>query len=443
MYCAWRRSRCLKMHSRGPDRRLVESGTLPPGVVADRRGKPDRRRNGFISNLQLFFGIPYDVVETVLDCCPVTNVEAGAVLLSPGQHNQALHLLVGGRLRIHLGSVDSPDYIPIEEGGCFGELSIIDGRPVSAYVVADRPSRVMTIHDSVFWERLVSYPGVARNLLKVLSERMRSNGEMILARMRDKLALEHLQKELSIAADIQKSMVPDGNNLFEGHPGVRAWGIMEAAKNVGGDFYDAFALAPNRLFLAIGDVSGKGVPAALFMARTITQIRMEALRGRSLGRLMSAVNDGLCQGNDAGMFVTLFCAMLDLGTGTLKFANAGHNPPVLVPAGGPGRFLDVHRGLVAGIMEGQRYPVQQTRLDGGDCLLLYTDGVTEALNLRDEAYSEERMLAVADGPGLREPRRLIEAIRGSIEAFVAGAPQADDITMLAVSRSAGPESGRL
>jgi sigma-B regulation protein RsbU (phosphoserine phosphatase) len=428
------------MHSRGTDRRRAfPDGPLADlGIAFDRRKSRDRRRLGFISHLQLFATIPYEAVEAALTDCEVRDVDSGAVLLEPGQENNSIHLLVAGRLRIHFDRKDSGDFIPIEEGGCFGELSIIDGRPVSAFVVADEPSRVLMIHEKTFWDRLIPQPGVARNLLNVLSERMRLNRDMILERMKDSLALEHLQKELSIATTIQLSMLPPGSRLLPDRQDADAWAIMEPAKNVGGDFYDAFLVSPERLFVAIGDVSGKGVPAALFMARTITQMRMEAVRRRSPSAILEAVNRALCDGNDAGMFVTLFCGMLDLLTGQFSFANAGHNPPLLLTTDGTRDFLKVKKGLVAGIMEDSLYPPDSLQFAPGDSLLLYTDGVTEAMNAADAFYSEERFLATVRSSDWNDPRSLVETVRADLGAFVQNAAQADDITMLALRYRGAP-----
>jgi sigma-B regulation protein RsbU (phosphoserine phosphatase) len=207
---------------------------------------------------------------------------------------------------------------------------------------------------------------------------------------------------------------------------------MEAAKDVGGDFYDAFFATPDRLFIAIGDVSGKGVAAALFMARTITQMRMEAVRKRSPSTILEAVNRALCEGNDAGMFVTIFCGILEIETGQFSFANAGHNPPVLLGADGGHDFLPVKKGLVAGILNTSSYPTDTIRLQPGQSVLLYTDGVTEAMNPCDEFYSEERFLDTVRTRVWPEPRELIETVRTSIAEFTQTAPQADDITMLAL-----------
>ncbi len=418
------------MHSRGADRRRDAQAPVSP----ERREGGDRRSQGYISRAALFDSIPYAVLEAVLAGCPVEACEAGAVLLSPGQANDAIHLLLEGRLRIHLEHADSGDFIPIEAGGCFGELSIIDGQPVSAWIVADRPSRVMRIPESVFWERLIPVPGVARNLLRVLAERMRANRDLIIERMKDSLALEHLHKELAIAQELQRSMLPAPELLFTGRPEVRAWAEMTPAKDVGGDFYDAFQVEPGLLFVAVGDVSGKGVPAALFMSRTITQLRMEAARERSPAAIVTAVNRALCQGNESGMFVTLFCGLLETASGRFDYCSAGHNPPVLLAGGAP-EFVVPRKGLVAGIMEGARYAEDSKVLAPGHGVLLYTDGVTEAMDPGGGLYGEPRLISALSGDAGGDPRLLVDRVRMDLASFVQNAPQADDITLLALFRT--------
>jgi sigma-B regulation protein RsbU (phosphoserine phosphatase) len=425
------------MYNRGPDRRGSGPGQLPPGMAFERRLSADRRSNGFISQLQLFLSIPYAAVERVLSECSMRDVEAGEVLLRPGQVNHAIHLLVSGRLRIHFDSTESADHIPIEEGSCFGELSIIDGRPASAYVVADLPSRVLAIDEHVFWEKLIPQPGVARNLLSVLSDRMRVNREIILDRMKDRLALEHLHKELSIARSIQLSMLPPGDRLFPERPDVCAYGIMEPAKDVGGDFYDAFFVSPNRLFVAVGDVSGKGVPAALFMARAITQLRIEAVREQSPAAILERVNRALSIGNDAGMFVTLFLGVLDVRSGVLRYSSAGHNPPLIIgPVGAT--YLNVPKGIVAGMLEQAKYAEDAVTISVGSSLLIYTDGVTEAMNAGGDFYTDERLLEIAGEGAGADAAGLVSRVQTSVVAFAQGAPQADDITLLALHNRGNP-----
>jgi serine phosphatase RsbU (regulator of sigma subunit) len=399
----------------------------------ERRKQPDRRRHGYLSRLQLFAAIPYHAAEAVLAECSTREVPAGAVLLSPGEVNSALHLLVSGRLRIHLDDLQSADFIAIEEGDCYGELSIIDGRPASAYVVADVASRIIDIGERVFWERLAVNPGVARNLLRVLSERMRHNRDLILERMQDKLALEHLQKELRIAQDIQLSMLPQAP-LFAASRDVEAEGRMEPAREVGGDLYDAFFVTPTRLFITVGDVSGKGMPAALFMVRAITQLRLEATRHADPGAVLEAVNAALCESNSAGMFVTLFCGVLDAASGELSYANAGHNPPLLAKHG-EAEFLPVSKGIVAGIIDNARYATDRRRLTPDETLLVYSDGVTEAMNPEEAFYGEERLLQAArrfSAAWGKGASGLVNAVRDDVAAFTRGAPPADDITLLGV-----------
>jgi len=419
---------------RGPDRRSVPgSGARPPaGVDAERRLRNDRRRSGFISRIQLFAGIPYGLVERTLIECPMLELGEGQVLLSAGERNDAIYVLLDGELRIYLDERDSRDYIAVEPGECVGELSIIDGKPVSARVISAGRSRVLVIQDNTFWESLTPVPGVARNLLASLSERMRENNHLILQRMQDRLALEQLQKDMQVASRIQASMLPSRFPLFPDRHEFDLFAFMDPAREVGGDFYDAFLITPERLFVAIGDVSGKGVGAALFMARSMTQLRMEAMRGVPPGRILSRVNEALCDGNDAGMFVTLFCGVLDLADGELVYSNGGHNPPLAGGGDADFAFLPVPRGMVVGMMEGSPYADARIRLLPGQTLFVYTDGVTEALDTQSREFGDERLRDLLTAHRALEPRPLSDRLRDSIAEFAQGAQQSDDMTVLAL-----------
>lgn len=421
---------------RGPDRRQRRSSSTELGAITqiERRSGIDRRQFGFISHLDLFAAIPYEAVEKVMALSDLREVKDGEILLSPGEQNKAIHLVVSGNLRIHLERPDSTDFIEVGEGSCFGELSLIDGHPVSAYVVCAGNGRVLTIEQNVFWEQLIPLPGVARNLLRVLSERMRRNDEIIIARLKDKLALESLQKDLSIAKSIQLSMLPPAADLAADTDGIDAHAVMEAAKDVGGDFYDAFSPVPGKLFVAIGDVSGKGIPAALFMARAVTQLRMEAVRRRSPASMLEASNRALCKGNEAGMFVTLFCGLLDAESGAFSYASAGHNPPILIDENGKNSFLPLRPGLVAGIMPDIRYQQGTVLLQPGQSVLLYTDGVTEAMNIQGECYGEQRLKDCIQSLRDATPFDIIRCIHSDLIRFSGNAPRADDITMLVFAR---------
>lgn len=435
----------MNPRQRGAERRHPPPADQVAGDAAsatrpERRRGIDRRLAGYIKNILLFTGVEREQVEPVLAHCPVRRLADGEIMLAPGQANNAIHVLLEGALHIHLNDAGSADFITIEPGGCLGELSLIDGKPVSAYVVAAGACTVMQIHEQAFWDQLIPLPGVARNLLRVLSNRMRLNNELIIQRMADHLRLEHLERELETANRIQASMLPSHFPLFPGRGDLDLYAMMEPAKDVGGDFYDAFFINPNKLFVAIGDVSGKGIPAALFMARSMTQMRMEALRDAAPHEILARVNDSLCAGNDSGMFVTVFCAVLDTRSGLLAYSNGGHNPPIC-DAGGEGfAYMVPPRGLVLGVAEGVPYRPASVQMSPGQTLLLYTDGVTEAANPALALYSDERLLDTLRRIDERaDARAMIDEIRADIAAFVAGAPASDDITMLALTYR-GPDA---
>jgi len=436
----------MNQQQRGTDRRKPQTPATPdtsaagPAVAPgqpERRSGSDRRLRGYIAQMLIFAGVPPEEVAPILARCPLRRLAAGEILLTPGQQNHAIQVLITGELRIHLNTSDSADFISIGPGGCIGELSIIDGKPVSAFVVAGTDSRVMLIDAQTFWDELIPLPGVARNLLRVLSDRMRQNNELIINRLADRLKLEHLERELQTASRIQASMLPSRFPLFPDRADIDLYAMMEAAKEVGGDFYDAFFISPDKLFVAIGDVAGKSVPAALFMARSMTQMRMVALRDLAPGEILTRVNDALCEGNDSGMFVTVFCAVLDTATGELAYSNGGHNPPLsnsgnLASAGFD--YMRPPRGLVLGIAEGAAYGLASLRLAPGQSVLLYTDGVTEASNPEQALYSDERLLETLRAvPAGSDARQIVEAVRADVRTFVDGAEASDDITMLALT----------
>jgi phosphoserine phosphatase RsbU/P len=244
-------------------------------------------------------------------------------------------------------------------------------------------------------------------------------------------AKERLESELQIARRIQVDMLPAAS---AGGPekGFELHAILEPARQIGGDLYEHF-LVDGKLTFVVGDVSGKGVGAALFMARAITMFHAIAAREPDLAEVLGAVNRGLCEENEQGMFVTLFAGALDLESGELWYASAGHDPPVLVPgAVAEPRFLEIDGGPVLGLIEASAYRAQRTILAPGDALVLYTDGVSEALDEEGDFFTTDRLLAhLAKTP----PGSTAEIARGVYEAvksFAGRAPQSDDITVMAV-----------
>ena len=243
---------------------------------------------------------------------------------------------------------------------------------------------------------------------------------------------ERIGAELNVATQIQADMLP---RIFPPFPERREFDIyaaMTPAREVGGDFYDFFLVDQDHLAVVIADVSGKGVPAALFMVIAKTLIKNHTQAGMAPSRVFETVNNQLCENNEAGMFVTAFLGVLELSTGRFTYVNAGHNPPLAALGGRPYDWLPSKRGFVLAGLEHTAYQQQEIVLRPGDRLFLYTDGVTEALDPAGALYSEERLRAFFRGAAL-EGKPLAEQLsllRGDIAAFAAGAEQADDITML-------------
>ena len=243
---------------------------------------------------------------------------------------------------------------------------------------------------------------------------------------------ERFQTELDLARNIQEGMLP------KDFPQQREFDIMATmrpAKDVGGDFYDVYFLDEDHLAVTVADVSGKGIPAALFMVIAKTLLKDRALGAKNPERLSEAVaqaNNALIDSNQAGMFVTAFCGILDIKTGTFRYANAGHNPPLL-RHGAAFSFLPKGKSLMLCIMEGETYPTETISLAPGDAIFLYTDGVTEAMNENGDMFRENRLQATLDGtPPTADAAVLTSAVQEALQAHVGDAEQSDDITMLAL-----------
>ena len=245
-------------------------------------------------------------------------------------------------------------------------------------------------------------------------------------------AKERIEGELSVAHDIQMSMLPKMLPPFPSREEFNLYAMIEPAKEVGGDFYDFFQLDDDHLCVVVADVSGKGVPASLFMAVTKTLIKATARVGLSPADILGHVNDQIARDNDQSMFVTVFFGILDLRNGEMVFTNAGHNPPLLLPTDGEPRYLPKAGQLVIGAMDGFVYRAETLQLSPGDRLLMYTDGVTEAMNLQDELFAEERLMATCLQSGRESVDRWVRSTLASVKEFAREAPQSDDITLMAL-----------
>ena len=378
----------------------------------------------------LFQEIPREAVRGALEGCPVRRLEPDQVLLRPGEENHRLFLLVRGRVEIRLDRNDPARGFAMEAGECLGEMSIIDGSPVSAYVVAVVPSTLVAVPEAHFWARVAAIPGVPRNLLRLLTQRMRRQNEVTRRSLEQELRMEQMAKELQHAQAIQLSMLPNRRHLLPEVSQVELAALMRPAREVGGDLYDVIAIDERRVALVVGDVSGKGMAAALFMVKTLTLLRAEFHADTPLDVVVTRVNGQLCEANEGAMFVTLFVTVLDLESGLITYIHGGHNPPLLTHRDGRMEFLPLPAGLVAGVQPEATYEVNQRRLEPGDLLVLYSDGITEARNGAGAFYGEARLQrAVAAGLG-GFSEDVLEAIHADVQAFVDGVEQSDDITLL-------------
>lgn len=266
-------------------------------------------------------------------------------------------------------------------------------------------------------------------ICSTLADRTR---KLLERQIKDSADKQQIASELSVATHIQTSMLPRIFPAFPAQKEFDIYAMTNPAKEVGGDFYDFFLVDDDHLAVVVADVSGKGIPAALFMVIAKTLIKDHAQRGTSPDVVFTEVNRLLCEANDEGMFVTAWLGVLELSTGHLSYVNAGHNPPLLRRAGGGYDYLRTRSGFVLAGVEETRYRSCSLELAPGDALFLYTDGVTEATDAEKQLYGEERLAAALNSHKDYAPKELLSAVRDDVEAFVGQAPQFDDITVLSL-----------
>lgn len=245
-----------------------------------------------------------------------------------------------------------------------------------------------------------------------------------------------IKSELNVATRIQAECLEDDFTPFNKLDAVKIYADMRPAKEVGGDFYDIFMIDEDHLCFLIADVSGKGVPAAIFMSMAKTHIKNYATLGLPLAEVAERANNQLCYKNETGMFVTAFICVLDLKTNDVTFINAGHNKPFIRQADGNFKMIDTKVNLVFGMMEDVPYKEQHFKMSEGDSIYMYTDGVTEALNRKQEFFGDDRLEQVLNShiPDVYDTKKFVETMYNEVDLFADGEMQADDITMVYLSR---------
>ncbi len=244
--------------------------------------------------------------------------------------------------------------------------------------------------------------------------------------------LTAIQHELSVAARIQQSILPRQFPPFPSRTEFEVFAQMTPAREVGGDFYDFFLIDKDRFGFVIGDVSGKGVPAAIFMAVCRTLLKATALQGSTAGECVKYVNDVLTRQSDAAMFVTIFYGILHTDTGELEYCIAGHNPPYILPASGAPRAIVEPAGLMAGAFEIAAFETGRMLLERGDAIFLYTDGVTESIDHAGEFFGDQRLRDLLERIPRNSAEEMVSAVVNEVRIFSGGGLAADDVTAMAV-----------
>jgi len=270
-------------------------------------------------------------------------------------------------------------------------------------------------------ELAVSFEDMSRDMIGYIDENTRITAEK-----------ERIDTELSLATGIQAGMLPDKFPAFPDRTDFDIFASMKPAKEVGGDFYDFFLIDENRLGIVMADVSGKGVPAALFMMHSKILLKSYTLMKQTPKAALEEVNRQICEHNPEEMFVTVWLGVLDLRTGMFTAANAGHEKPAVKQAGEHFELLKDKHGVVVGYMDGVRFKEYELQLTKGSKLFLYTDGVAEATNASEELFGTDRMIEALRTAEDKTPKDVLTAVNAAVDAFVGAAPQFDDLTMLCI-----------
>ena len=297
---------------------------------------------------------------------------------------------------------------------------------VSAYGDMDNIRTAMNRGAFDFLTKPINFEDLEITINKTLEEIMQ-----IRRGLEEHDQLVSIQQDLQTAREIQQAILPKFFPPFPDRKDFDIFAAMNASKEVGGDFYDFFMIDNDRIGFVIGDVSGKGVPAAIFMAVSRTIIRATGLKGMPTDECMNYVNNLLCSESVSSMFVTVFYGILNTASGELDYVNAGHNPPYILNSSGF-KIVELTRGTVLGGIEHFNYKSLKLQMEPGDILYLYTDGVTEAFNRLGELFGDDRLEALLSANLGADHKQLIKTIITSVAEYASGIPPSDDITMMAI-----------
>ncbi len=403
-----------------------------------------------IQEVPLFSGLPPAEIDTLAAELEERTYPVGTILFREGEPGDCFYILLAGEVAI-LKAMDTPNERKLAHrvaGEFIGEMGLLnrDGlRTASGRV--EQEVHILEMSRQDFDALLQRVPALVYEMLRVLSARLRDANDITIHDLIEKnlqlekayaslqaaqqqiIEKEILERELMQARDIQESMLPQSLPLIEAYEiGAR----MVPARMVGGDFYDVILLGPDELGIVIGDVSGKGVPAALFMAQTCSLLRAEAHPGDSPGQVLQRVNHLLLGMNAKGLFVTVLYGVLRPSTGEFVYARAGHEPLILMDRSGKASLAPLQKSHVLGLFAEPVLESQSTSVPPGGALLIYTDGVTEARNPQGGFFDLDNFLAVL--PAMLEctAQEICNEVIDILAEYHGSAPQADDITLVAL-----------
>jgi len=410
-------------------------------------------REEALHHVPLFSTLPDSDLRELTDGLLLQDLEQGSLMFREGDKGNDCYIIVNGQVEI-IKSIGTPDerLLGVRVAGeAIGEMSLFsDDHQRTASVRAKTPLKLLVMKRDHLENLLRRHPDLAFNLVATLSRRLEESENLTIAELREKnrqlqkafdelkaaqaqiVEKERLERELEVARDIQISILP--REL----PEDPAWDLgvhFSSMEAVGGDFYDVIELGSGKLGIAVGDVSGHGVPAALFMSLTATLLRAEAKRSDSPGDVLRAVNSQLLETSDSGMFVTVLYGILDGSASSFEYARAGHSTPLLAIPGKPPVQLEDGLGQLLGVFDDMVLDEVTIPLESGSVMVIYTDGITEAANESKEFFGEEGLLEVVKSSDEMQPDVLLPIIWDAVQTFQGNASNEDDITLLAVRAS--------
>lgn len=408
--------------------------------------------SNLLSRIPLFADLPAHELDQLVTTLNVVELQKGEILFSEGEVGEHLYVIVDGDLEVlrAAGTGDELLLNVVHQGEYFGDMALImPGGQRTATVRARTPSTLLVMSREEFNDLLTKFPLLAYSMVRVSSQRLDATNTATFRDLTEKnrqlqkafdelksaqeqiIEKERLEKELRVAADIQVSILPD--RLPE-PPGVDFGGSMDPARQVGGDFYDVFPLDANHIAVVIGDVADKGVPSAIFMARSHALIMAESDSHSDPGEVMRVVNRHITRLEKSTQFVTVLYGVLDLTTWDFAYARAGHEPPLLLSASGEVTRITHAPGMAIGLWEDITLDEKTVRLEPGSTMFLFTDGMTDCRDPLGDAFGLERIKQHFAKMVGHSAQQVCDQMLSALRAHQRGAPQDDDVTLVAIHR---------